>query len=126
MKENAGLSDKQAQKLLEQFGHNEIVGRPGQTPFQIFLTQFTSLLVILLMIASIASLFLGDVLDGIFILLIVILNGILGFVQEYRAENAIAALKKMTVTFARVVRNGTEAKIDSKQLVPGDIIRVEE
>ena len=92
MKENAGLSDKQAQKLLEQFGHNEIVGRPGQTPFQIFLTQFTSLLVILLIIASVASLFLGDLLDGIFILLIVILNGILGFVQEYKAEKTRAFL----------------------------------
>ena len=121
-----GLSDAEAKKLFTQYGANEITGQPRQTPLSIFLSQFTSTLILLLVIASIASLFLGDVLDGIFILLIVILNGILGFVQEYRAENAIAALKKMTVTFARVVRNGTEAKIDSKLLVPGDIIRVEE
>ncbi|KKU68609.1 MAG: Calcium-translocating P-type ATPase YloB [Microgenomates group bacterium GW2011_GWC1_47_20] len=126
MKENAGLSDKQAQKLLEQFGHNEIVGRPGQTPFQIFLTQFTSLLVILLIIASVASLFLGDLLDGIFILLIVILNGILGFVQEYKAEKTIRALKQMTVATVRVIRGGVEQKIDSQLLVPGDVIILEE
>ncbi len=126
MKENVGLSDKQAQKLLTQYGFNEIVGRPRQTPFQIFLTQFTSLLVILLIIASIASLFLGDLLDGIFILLIVIINGILGFIQEYKAEKTIAALKQMTVASVRVIRGGVEQKIDSKLLVPGDVIILEE
>ena len=96
MEHNVGLSHKQAQKLLTQFGHNEIVDRPRQTLLQIFLLQFTSILVVLLILASVASLFLGDVLDGIFILLIVILNGILGFVQEYKAEKAIATLKKST------------------------------
>jgi Ca2+-transporting ATPase len=74
MKQNVGLSDKQAQKLLAQFGYNEIAGRPRQTPFQIFLSQFTSVLVVLLIVASIASLFLGDLLVGIFILLILILS----------------------------------------------------
>jgi len=126
MKENVGLSDKQAQKLLTQYGFNEIVGRPRQTPFQIFLTQFTSLVVILLIIASVTSLFLGDLLDGIFILLIVIINGILGFIQEYKAEKTIAALKQMTVASVRVIRGGLEQKIDSKLLVPGDVIILEE
>jgi Ca2+-transporting ATPase len=89
---------------------------------QIFISQFTSILVILLIAASVASLFLGDLLDGIFILLIVILNGILGFVQEYKAEKAISALKTMTVSSVRVMRGGLQQKIDSKLLVPGDII----
>lgn len=126
MKQNVGLSDTQAQKLLTQLGYNEIVGRPRQTPFGILLSQFTSILVILLVIASVASLFLGDLLDGIFILLIVILNGILGFIQEYKAEKTIAALKQMTVSSVRVIRGGVEQKIDSKLLVPGDIIILEE
>ncbi len=126
MKQNVGLSDKQAQKLLTQYGFNEIVCKPRQTPLQIFLTQFTSLLVVLLIIASVASLFLGDLLDGIFILLIVILNGILGFIQEYKAEKTIAALKQMTVATVRVIRGGTEQKIDSKLLVPGDLVMLEE
>lgn len=121
-----GLSDKQAQKLLAQFGYNEIVGKPGQTPFQILLSQFTSVLVVLLIIASIASLFLRDLLDGIFILLIVILNGVLGFIQEYRAEKTIQALKRMTVSTVRVIRGGVEQKIDSKLLVPDDVIILEE
>ncbi|MFH1899380.1 MAG: HAD-IC family P-type ATPase [Patescibacteria group bacterium] len=81
---------------------------------------------VLLIIASIASLFLGDLLDGIFILLIVILNGILGFIQEYKAEKTIAALKKMTVSSVRVMRDGVEQKIDSKLLVPGDVVILEE
>ena len=126
MEHKVGLSDKQAQKLLTQFGYNEIAGRPRQTPFQILLSQFTSVLVVLLIIASIASLFLVDLLDGIFIILIVILNGILGFIQEYKAEKTIAALKKMTVSSVRVMRDGVEQRIDSKLLVPGDVIILEE
>lgn len=120
------MSSIQAQKLLIQFGYNEIVGHPRQTPFQILLSQFTSVLVVLLTIASIASLFLGDLLDGIFILAIVILNGILGFIQEYKAEKTITALKKMTVSTVRVMRDGVEQKIDSKLLVPGDVVILEE
>jgi len=126
MEHNVGLSDKQAQKLLTQFGYNEIIGKSRQRPFQILLSQFTSVLVVLLIIASTASLFLGDLLDGIFIILIVILNGVLGFVQEFKAEKAIAALKKMTVSTVRVIREGVEQKIDSKLLVPGDVIILEE
>jgi Ca2+-transporting ATPase len=121
-----GLTDQEAEKRLIKYGPNEIVDRPRTTALAIFASQFTSLLIILLVIAAAASLFLGDVLDGIFILLIVILNGILGFVQEYKAEKAIAALKKMTVSSVRVVRDGLEHKIDSKLLVPGDIIILEE
>ncbi len=121
-----GLSDHEAKKRFIKYGSNEIVDRPRTTPLQIFLTQFTSLLIILLMAAAVASLFFGDLLDGIFILLIVILNGILGFIQEYKAEKAIEALKKMTVSPVRVIRNGAEHKMDSRLLVPGDVIILEE
>jgi Ca2+-transporting ATPase len=121
-----GLTQREAAKRLERFGPNEIVDRPRQRPIQIFVTQFTSLLVVLLIIASVASLFLGDLLDGIFILLIVLLNGILGFIQEYKAEKAITALKTMTVSSVRVIRDGFEQKIDSRMLVPGDVIHLTE
>lgn len=126
MEHVVGLSNQQARKRLTQFGPNEIAVKPRQTLFTIFLSQFTSVLVVLLMIASIASLFLGDLLDGVFILLIIILNGILGFIQEYKAGKAVAALKKMTVSLVRVIRDGMEQKLDSKLLVPGDIIILEE
>lgn len=126
MKKTTGLTGVEAQKKLTEVGNNEIIAKPLQTPLQILFAQFTSILIILLIFASIASVFLGDVLDGIFILLIVILNGILGFVQEYKAEKAIAALKKMTISTIRVIRDGFEQKIDSKLLVPGDVIFLEE
>lgn len=125
-KNTVGLTHAKAMHLLATFGRNEIVDRPRQTPVEIFLSQFTSFLVILLIVASIASLFLGDMLDGFFILLIVILNGILGFIQEYKAEKAIALLKKMTTSNVRVIRDGTEQMIDSKLLVPGDVIKIED
>lgn len=121
-----GITTAQAQTLLKQYGPNEIRSKPRQTLLQIFISQFTSLLIILLILAAVGSLFLGDMLDGIFILLIVVLNGVLGFVQEYRAERAIAALKRMAVSTVRILRDGVEQKIDNRYLVPGDIILLEE
>ncbi len=123
---HTGLTGEEAEKRLSQYGLNEIVEGRRIQPFEIFVRQFSSILVILLIAAAVASLFLGDVLDGVFIILIVILNGILGFIQEYRAERAIAALKKMTVTTVRVLRAGRQIRIDSKQLVPGDMIDLTE
>lgn len=121
-----GLTSLEAQKLLEQFGPNKIVDRPRQTRWQIFLSQFTNILIVLLTAAAIASLFLGDLLDGVFILLIVILNGFLGFIQEYKAEKAITALSKMTVSSVRVIRDGLEQKVESHFLVPGDVVILQE
>src|SRR3989338_9190667 len=121
-----GLSQSEAKKLLAQFGYNEIIAKPRHSPLQTFFAQFTSILVVLLIVAALTSLFIGDVIEGFFILLIVVLNGILGFIQEHKAEKAIAALKQMTVSTVRVIRDGIEQKIDAKLLVPGDIILLEE
>ncbi|QQG42126.1 MAG: cation-translocating P-type ATPase [Candidatus Woesebacteria bacterium] len=121
-----GLTTAKANRLLAQYGTNEIKEKPKATLFQVFLSQFTSLLVVLLILASIGSIFLGDLLDGVFILLIVIINGILGFIQEYKAEKAIKALKNMTVSQVRVIRDGVEQMIDSKFIVKGDIVNLNE
>ena len=126
MEKMAGLTSSLATQLLTQYGQNEIAGKPQQSTFQIFLSQFTSILIILLIAASVTSIFLGELLDGVFILGIVILNGILGFVQEYKAEKTIATLKNMTVSFVRVIRDSIEQKVDSKLIVPGDIVILEE
>lgn len=123
---NTGLTTVQAKKLLVEIGPNEIIQKSKHTIFSIFVSQFTSILVILLIIAAITSLFLGHAIDGSFILLIVFLNAILGFAQEYKAEKAIEALKKMTISTVRVIRDGSEGEIDSRDLVPGDIIMLEE
>jgi Ca2+-transporting ATPase len=126
MIEYTGLTEKEAQKLFKKCGLNVIHTESRQTPLSLFISQFTSFLVVMLIIASIAALLLGDAIDGFFILLIVFLNGILGFAQEYKADKAIEALKRMTISTVRVIREGTEQKIDSSQLVPGDIVKLEE
>lgn len=123
---NKGLTSTKAQSLLAEFGYNEIVGKPRQTSLQIFLSQFDSFLVWLLIAAAFGSLILGDAIDGVFILLIVVVNALFGFIQEFKAEKTISVLKKMTTTSVRVFRDGMEQKIDSKLIVPGDLIILEE
>lgn len=126
MKPIVGLTTRVAESLMRTHGQNEIQTKRGSTPLEMLVAQFKSVLVILLIVASIASIVLGDVLDGVFIMAIVILNGVLGFIQEHKAEKAIEALKIMTISVVRVVRDGNEQKIDSKFLVPGDIVMLEE
>ncbi len=121
-----GLTDDAVQLRLEEFGLNKLIEEKRATPFTIFLSQFKSVLVIMLIIsAAISGLLLGEYTDAVLITLIVIMNAILGFVQEYRAEKAIEALKRMTAQRATVVRNGREAIVDAEDLVPGDIIVLE-
>jgi P-type Ca2+ transporter type 2C len=121
----SGLTDEEAAKRLEEYGKNEIEKRKPISPFKIFLRQFTSFIVIILFAAIAISLLIGERLDAIVIAIILVLNGIFGFVQEYKAEKAIESLRKLTALKARVTRSGREAEIDSRELVPGDIISLE-
>jgi Ca2+-transporting ATPase len=120
-----GLSKAEAQKRLAQYGPNELVERGKKSPFVIFLSQFKEVMVIVLLIAALVSAFLGEFTEVIVILAIVVLNAILGFTQEYRAEQAMEALKKMAVPFVRVRREGHVLEISSTELVPGDIVLLE-
>lgn len=126
METTKGITSTKAQNLLGEFGYNEIIGKPRQTTLQILLSQFTSFLVWLLIAAAVGSIVLGDLVDGAFILLIVVINGIFGFIQEFKAEKTISVLKQMTTTSVRVFRDGVEQKIDSKLIVPGDLVILEE
>lgn len=112
--------------MLKKFGPNEIVEGKKKSSLSILISQFTSFLIFLLALAALISLILGDILDGIFILLVVVLNGLLGFVQEFKAEKAIEALKKITISRVRVFRDAVETEIDSRFLVPGDVFFIEE
>ncbi|OGC62868.1 hypothetical protein A3J33_00660 [candidate division WWE3 bacterium RIFCSPLOWO2_02_FULL_53_10] len=116
-----GLTSEEAQKRLEQFGPNVLVGGARVRPLKIFLSQFKSFLVAVLVVAAAFSLVVGENLDAIVILAIVVLNAAFGFIQEYRAENAIAALRRMVVNRVRVIRDGGEIEINAEELVPGDI-----
>ncbi len=120
-----GLSSEEAKKRIEKYGINEIEKRKGITPLQILARQFTSFIIIILLAAMVISLLIGERLDAIVISIIIILNGVFGFVQEYKAEKAIEALRKLTALKAKVIREGKEIEIDSRELVPGDIILLE-
>ena len=120
-----GLDDKAAQARLGQYGANELVEKGAKSPFAILWEQFTNIMVLILIAAAGLSLFLGKFLEAGAILAIVVLFAILGFLQEYRAEKAIAALKKLAVPNVRAYRNGRLVEISARELVPGDVIALE-
>ena len=117
-----GLSTKESNARLNRFGSNTIIQTHTISPFKILIQQFTSFVILILIAAIIISLLIGETLDAAVIAIIVIVNGIFGFTQEYRAEKAIEALKKLSALKARVLREGKEIEIDASELVPGDII----
>ena len=121
-----GLSSQKVQVLLKQYGYNEISEVKQFTLIKSFIGQFDNILILLLIAAGGVSFFVGERLDSLFIFLIVILNAFFGLYQEFKAEKALSYLKKLTVTTIRVIRDGKEQQIDSRCLVPGDLIYIEE
>ena len=121
-----GLTTKQVTERIKKYGYNEIKTEKKYTALKIILSQFTSFLIIILIIAGIISLALHETVDGLAILAIVVMNAVIGFIQEYKAENAVQALKKMVVPKAIVIRNGTKIEIPIRQLVPDDIVVLQE
>lgn len=117
-----GLTAEEAQKRLAQYGLNEIKEAEQVSPLKIFLSQFNSLIVWILITAMAISAMLGEVTDAIVIGVILVANAVIGFVQEYKAERAIEALRKMAAPKATVLRDGVEKEIDARHLVPGDVI----
>ncbi len=120
-----GLSEKEAGSRLEKYGKNEIKKGKEISPLQIFLNQFKSPVVYILLAALIISGILREVVDSVVIASILVINGVFGFAQEYKAEKSIEALKKLESLKARVLRDGKVMQIDSAMLVPGDIILLE-
>ena len=121
---NSGLTDSEVREKRYVFGYNEIVEEKQKSAFIIFAKQFSNILIVILLAATIISALIGELIDAIVIIAIVILATVVGFVQEYRSEKAITALKKMAAATVRVIRSGEEKVIDVKELVPGDIILV--
>lgn len=120
-----GLTEKEAEKRLQEYGPNEIKEGKKISPIKIFLNQFNSMVVYILIVALVVSLFIGEKIDAVVIGIILVLNAIFGFNMEYRAEKSIEALKRMASLKATVLRDGKEKQIDAKLLVPGDIIKLE-
>ena len=120
-----GLTSTQVNENKAKYGANELIERGGRTAFQILWEQITATMVLILIGAAVVAGLLGDTKNSIAILAIVALYALLGFVQEYRAEQAIAALKKMSVPNVRALRDGNLQELSARELVPGDIIQLE-
>ncbi len=120
-----GLSGDEAAARLVRFGRNELVERWKKPTWRLLVEQFTNAMIIVLMVAAVITALLGDLKDTIVILAIVVLNGIVGFVQEYRAEQALDALKRMASPTARVVRDGETVLVPAPEVVPGDLVRLD-
>ena len=122
---SCGLLSQEAAIRLEKYGPNQLAGKKGTPPLTIFLEQFDDFIIWVLVGAALVSGFLQEWVDALAIIVIVILNAILGFVQEYRAEKSLAALKKLSSPTSKVIRDGRHNVISSSELVPGDIIELE-
>ena len=122
---NQGLSDQEVALRLEEYGPNQLEETEGRHPLSILAAQFTEVMVIILIIAAVVSYFIGDLKDTVAILIIVILNATLGFSQEFRAERAMAALKKLVLPIVKVRRNGDVQEVLATNLVPGDFVLLE-
>jgi Ca2+-transporting ATPase len=121
----SGLSEAAAGEKLRTHGANELQEKKGRGPLAIFLDQFKGLIIWVLIGAALVSGFLKEWVDALAILAIILLNAVLGLVQEYRAEKSLAALKKLSAPSSKVIRDGSTRILPSRELVPGDLIEVE-
>ena len=120
-----GLTDSEAEKRINEFGPNALQEKKKKPAWVLFLAQFKDFMILILAAAAVISGIVGDLTDTVIILVIIVLNAVLGFVQEYRAEKAMDSLKKLTETQTKVIRDGQAVTLPSKSLVPGDVILLE-
>jgi Ca2+-transporting ATPase len=121
-----GLSDDEAKRRLEVYGPNKLKEEKKPPLILKFLEQFKSPLILILLVAVLISAIIGEIVDSVVIGIIVFFAAVLGFVQEYRAEKAIEELKKLSAPKAKVIRNGRIVVVDAEEIVPGDILFLEE
>ena len=120
-----GLTDEEVNRRIERYGLNEIKEKKKTSPIKIFFSQFNNFIVYILIAALVISFLLDEKIDAIVIGIILVINAVLGFIQEYKAEKAIEALKKMASLKASVIRDGNEKEVEAVNVVPGDIILLE-
>ncbi len=119
---SVGLSQSEAAHRLEQYGYNKLKGKPKKSVIALFLSQLKDMLIYVLLAAAVITFFIHEYADSIIILLVVILNAVIGVIQEFKAEKAVEALQKMTTPKSLVRRDGKAIEINSEEVVPGDII----
>lgn len=121
----SGLTSSEVEERLRKFGRNELVAKK-KSPLEMFVKQFANFLIGILLVATVISLILGEVIEATAILIIVLIMAIMGFVQEYRAERTLEALKKLAAPTCKVLRDGEEKVINAAEVVPGDILILSE
>lgn len=121
-----GLSQENAAERLKEYGPNKIEQKSSISAWKIFFRQFQNIIVLLLILASAISFSIGNIIEGVAVVVVILLNALFGFVTEYRAEKSVEALQKMITPTAKVLRGGKLSQIESIKLVPGDIIILEE
>ena len=121
----SGLTENQVKENLDKFGYNQLTEKQKQTVMQVFLSQFKDLLVIILIIAAVISAATGNLESTLVIFAVIILNAILGTVQHFKAEASLDSLKALSSPSAKVYRNGKKVEVQSKEIVPGDILILE-
>ncbi|MEG2634024.1 MAG: HAD-IC family P-type ATPase, partial [Oscillospiraceae bacterium] len=119
-----GLSEEQARKNIVKYGRNELVSQKPKSPMYLFLSQFKDVLILILAAATIFSVIVGQMTEAVTIISIMLLNAVMGFVQEYRTEKTIQSLKQMTAPVARVRRDGKKFNIDAALVAVGDVIEL--
>ncbi|GAA0255180.1 cation-translocating P-type ATPase [Haladaptatus pallidirubidus] len=124
--DETGLTSTEAERRLQTVGPNDIRETQQCSPLSIFVAQFSSVLIWVLLVAAGLSFWVGHTVDAVLIAIIVVANGVFGFVQDYRAEQALQALRSMSSPSAIVIRDGGEQRIDARKLIPGDIVRLDE
>jgi len=122
---SGGLSSMQAEEKLLETGPNQLEEARKKTALSILLSQFTDVMILILLAAAVISAIIGEATDTVVIIVIVVLNAVIGFFQEYRAEKAMQALKQMSTTQAKTLRNGTILSLPATELVPGDVVLLE-
>ncbi len=120
-----GLGSEEASRRFEHYGPNELIEKKHKSLWRMFFDQFKDFMILVLIAAAVVAGVIGDPVDTIAIAVIVLLNAVLGFVQEYRAEKAMAALKKLAAPSATVMRGGRPESIAAERLVPGDLVILE-
>ncbi len=120
-----GLTETEAEERRLQYGPNKLTEKRKKPAWLIFFSQFRDVMILILLAAAAISGFIGDLKDTLVILIIVLLNAVVGFIQEYRAEKAIELLKKLAASMTRTLRNGTIRQIPASELVPGDVVLLE-
>ncbi|BBI34540.1 calcium-translocating P-type ATPase, SERCA-type [Cohnella abietis] len=120
-----GLTLDEAANRLQQLGPNELEEKKGESPLKLLLNQFKDFMVLVLLGATVISGLLGEMLDALTIVAIIIINGVLGFYQEFRAERSLRALKELSAPYAKVIRGGEYHDIPARELVAGDVVLLE-